>query len=189
LNAGVEAARAGEAGRGFAVVATEVRALAQRSSDAARKINVLITSSKEQVAQGVDLVDRTGTALASIVTSASEISNRIATIATSAHEQSSGLAQINIAVNELDHVTQQNAAMFEETTAASHALTSEADALVNAVSQFKSSSIRREKSRSNSTKPKLSIPGSQATAPSFRTHGNAALAVVDDLQDEGWEEF
>jgi methyl-accepting chemotaxis protein len=137
LNAGVEAARAGEAGRGFAVVATEVRALAQRSSDAAREINTLISSSGDQVRQGVDLVDRTGTALASIVNSVSEISNRVSNIATSAREQSSGLAEINTAVNELDHVTQQNAAMFEETTAASHALTSEADALVNAVSRFR----------------------------------------------------
>ncbi|MEL6884912.1 MAG: methyl-accepting chemotaxis protein [Pseudomonadota bacterium] len=136
LNAGVEAARAGEAGRGFAVVATEVRALAQRSSEAAREINALISTSSEQVQQGVDLVDRTGSALSSIVASVADISARVAEIATSAREQSAGLTEINVAMNELDQVTQQNAAMFEETTAASHALTTEADALSAAVATF-----------------------------------------------------
>jgi len=137
LNAGVEAARAGEAGRGFAVVATEVRALAQRSSDAAREINGLITSSEDQVREGVDLVDRTGSALSAIVRSVADISERVAAIAASAREQSNGLNEVNTAVTELDHVTQQNAAMFEETTAASHALTAEADGLAAAVSAFR----------------------------------------------------
>lgn len=185
LNAGVEAARAGEAGRGFAVVATEVRALAQRSSDAAREINELINSSGEQVQQGVDLVDRTGKALASIVTSVDEISSRVANIATSAREQSSGLAEINTAVNELDHVTQQNAAMFEETTAASHALTSEADALVQAVSRFKLDMNRQDK-RSAAVVP----PAQDMSAtPQVVVQGNTALEAHADLAAEGWEEF
>jgi len=191
LNAGVEAARAGEAGRGFAVVATEVRALAQRSSDAAREINVLITSSGEQVEQGVDLVGRTGVALASIVTSVSEISKRVSNIAASAREQSSGLAEINTAVNELDHVTQQNAAMFEETTAASHALTSEADALVHAVSRFKLSGIQRTPTQARDTfvsqRPTPAHPSPPARMP--MSQGNAALALQPSPQEDGWEEF
>ncbi|MBW6506794.1 MAG: PAS domain-containing protein, partial [Rhodobacteraceae bacterium] len=122
LNAGVEAARAGEAGRGFAVVASEVRALAQRSSDAAREIDGLITASTGQVRRGVDLVGQAGAALGHIVTSVSDIAGRVDAIAGSAQEQAAGLAEINTAVNQLDQVTQQNAAMFEQTTAASHAL-------------------------------------------------------------------
>ncbi len=185
LNAGVEAARAGEAGRGFAVVATEVRALAQRSSDAAREINALISSSGDQVQQGVDLVDRTGAALSSIVTSVVEISNRVSTIATSAREQSSGLAEINSAMNELDHVTQQNAAMFEETTAASHALTGEADALAAAVSRFRVD---------GSIPPPVALPPPQRAqestpASGMAVHGNLALDTSEEPADDGWEEF
>ncbi|WP_432448866.1 methyl-accepting chemotaxis protein [Aliiroseovarius marinus] len=136
LNAGVEAARAGEAGRGFAVVASEVRALAQRSSDAAREINGLISASGGHVKRGVELVDQAGSALSGIVDSVNEISRNVGEIATSAQEQSSGLAEINSAVNQLDQVTQQNAAMFEETTAASHALTREADTLMTTMRNF-----------------------------------------------------
>ncbi|WP_299867957.1 methyl-accepting chemotaxis protein [uncultured Roseobacter sp.] len=191
LNAGVEAARAGEAGRGFAVVATEVRALAQRSSDAAREINALISSSGDQVEQGVDLVDKTGSALASIVSSVSEISKRVSTIATSAREQSAGLNEINTAVNELDHVTQQNAAMFEETTAASHALTTEADALAAAVARFKLDFAKVEKP---AAPVKESAPSAEPATPraAGATHGNAALKVEteEDVDlDSGWEEF
>lgn len=190
LNAGVEAARAGEAGRGFAVVATEVRALAQRSSDAAREINALISSSGDQVEQGVDLVDKTGSALASIVSSVSEISKRVSTIATSAREQSAGLNEINTAVNELDHVTQQNAAMFEETTAASHALTTEADALAAAVARFKLDLAQVAKP---AAPVKEKSPSAElVAAPAGATQGNAALKVEmeEDIDlDSGWEEF
>jgi len=184
LNAGVEAARAGEAGRGFAVVATEVRALAQRSSDAAREINALISTSEEQVQQGVDLVDRTGAALSEIVTSVSEISQRVASIAGAAREQSIGLNEINAAVNDLDHVTQQNAAMFEETTAASHALTSEADALAQAVSRFNLGLGNAAKAAS----PTRSQAGE--TLARAAVHGSLALQQIADPQTQtGWEEF
>ena len=142
LNAGVEAARAGEAGRGFAVVASEVRALAQRSSDAAREISDLISDSGNHVKMGVKLVADTGDALRAIVTSVSDISTQVSDIALSARQQSTGLAEINAAVNQLDQVTQQNAAMFEQTTAASHALTSEAEALSRAMGLFNSGGAR-----------------------------------------------
>ena len=189
LNAGVEAARAGEAGRGFAVVATEVRALAQRSSDAAREINALIRSSGDQVQQGVELVDRTGAALASIVSSVSEISDRVSGIAASTREQSSGLAEINQAVNELDHVTQQNAAMFEETTAASHALTAEVDALVSAVSRFRMAGMHRHVS--SDQRAATSAPPVPAAGPPIPAlAGNAALSIeVETDPEDGWEEF
>ncbi|MGD1884002.1 MAG: methyl-accepting chemotaxis protein [Paracoccaceae bacterium] len=179
LNAGVEAARAGEAGRGFAVVATEVRALAQRSSEAAREINSLISSSGEQVRQGVDLVDRTGSALSSIVNSVSEISARISGIAESAREQSAGLGEINSAMTQLDQVTQQNAAMFEETTAASHALTAETDALVRAVARFRLGAQAQQKVGS--------------TVNQVQTEERAVANGLDlppiSSQEDGWEDF
>ncbi|CAN0598504.1 unnamed protein product, partial [Ectocarpus sp. 12 AP-2014] len=136
LNAGVEAARAGEAGRGFAVVATEVRALAQRSSEAAREISTLITNSSTQVEHGVSLVGETGDALSSIQISVSDISARISDFAASAREQAIGIEEINTAAGDLDTVTQQNVAMFEETTAACQALKQEAELLATTVARF-----------------------------------------------------
>jgi methyl-accepting chemotaxis protein len=136
LNAGVEAARAGDAGRGFAVVATEVRALAQRSADAAKEIKTLISASGVQVESGVKLVGETGRALARIVGQVNELSVLVTEIAASAQEQATGLTQVNAAVNQMDQVTQQNAAMVEESTAASHGLAGEAAELARLVGQF-----------------------------------------------------
>jgi methyl-accepting chemotaxis protein len=137
LNAGVEAARAGEAGKGFAVVAQEVRELAQRSATAAKEIKSLITTSNEQVQEGVQLVGHTGKALETIVAEVQEINRHVLAIVESAQEQSSGLQQINTAVNQMDQDTQKNAAMVEETTAASYGLAKEVAAMNGLLAQFR----------------------------------------------------
>ncbi|MFN3521768.1 MAG: methyl-accepting chemotaxis protein [Phenylobacterium sp.] len=181
LNAGVEAARAGEAGRGFAVVASEVRALAQRSAEAAKEIKTLISASTEQVEAGVDLVGKTGEALQRIVTQVAEIDALVAEITASAQEQASGLAEVNTAVNQMDQVTQQNAAMVEETSAAAHGLNTEADSLSSSVARF---SIGEAAS---------AVPAPRPTArhavPQMRATGTGGAARKIEPASDGWEEF
>lgn len=168
LNAGVEAARAGEAGRGFAVVASEVRALAQRSSDAAMEIKTLIGDSSKQVERGVDLVGKAGDALQNIVDRVNHISNLVSDIARGAAEQSTGLNEINTGVTQLDQVTQQNAAMVEEATAAGHMLNSDAGELTTLVSQFRiAGQSGAGRSSTVSSAPSQPVMSSKATA-----HGN-----------------
>ena len=139
LNAGVEAARAGEAGKGFAVVANEVRALSDRSKEAAEEIRRLITASSQQVVSGVGLVNDSGQMLQSIVTGISEIAGRVQDITDAANRQAASLREVSSVVNEMDSATQQNAAMVEETTAAARSLSSEAGMLRQKVSVFRTS--------------------------------------------------
>ena len=137
LNAGVEAARAGEAGRGFAVVAQEVRELAQRSATAAQEIKQLISSSAKEVQNGVSLVTSTGEALSEIEKFVNQVNEQVNSIATAAKEQANALAEVNTAVNQMDQMTQQNAAMVEETSAASLTLTQESAQLNTMLRNFR----------------------------------------------------
>ncbi|MGI4819039.1 MAG: methyl-accepting chemotaxis protein [Janthinobacterium lividum] len=136
LNAGVEAARAGDAGRGFAVVASEVRALAQRSAEAAREIKGLIQTSGQHVEQGVQLVARSGAALSDIARQIEKVTALAESSETAAREQAVGLSEVNMAVNQMDQMTQQNAAMVEESTAASRSLAQDAIELDRLMGQF-----------------------------------------------------
>ncbi|EGT4510380.1 methyl-accepting chemotaxis protein, partial [Cronobacter sakazakii] len=137
LNAAVEAARAGEQGRGFAVVASEVRNLAQRSSVAAKEIKELIEQSGEQVVLGSDRVARAGESMKRIIGSIKQVSELMSEIALSTGEQSRGIEQINQAVAQMDSVTQQNAALVEEASAAAHSLKEQSQLLNQAVAVFK----------------------------------------------------
>jgi methyl-accepting chemotaxis protein len=180
LNAGVEAARAGDAGRGFAVVATEVRALAQRSADAAKAIKVLISASGQQVDSGVRLVGETGKALARIVAQVERLNSLVSEIAASAQEQATGLAQVNSAVNQMDQVTQQNAAMVEQSTAASHSLAGEAEALAKLIAQFRIGEIM-EQARS--------APRPRAPAPKTPPSGRKGVPAVSAKTEDEWAAF
>ncbi len=187
LNAGVEAARAGEAGKGFAVVAQEVRELAQRSASAAKEIKALITTSSEHVKSGVDLVGQTGQALERIVAQVGNIDVNVTAIVESSREQSTGLVEINKAVNIMDQGTQQNAAMVEETTAASARLSSETENLRNLVSQFRfgqHSSVNVIDNRNDASPGAKPSRGMKAKL--VRANGGA---VASALAYDSWEEF
>jgi methyl-accepting chemotaxis protein len=182
LNAGVEAARAGDAGKGFAVVASEVRALAQRSADAAKEIKALISDSTTKVGQGVKLVGETGQALERIVEEVGRINALVEEIASAAQEQATGLAQVNVAVNQMDQVTQQNAAMVEESTAASHALSQEATNLSDLMGQFRLGPAHAQPARSRAAPP----PRHPVHAAQTRV---AQMISTDQTRQSEWSEF
>jgi methyl-accepting chemotaxis protein len=151
LNAAVEAARAGDAGRGFAVVATEVRSLAQRSSQAAKDIKDLITNSNSQVQQGVDLVNKAGAALAEIVGSIKSVADIVGDIAAASTEQATGIEQVNKALAQMDEVTQQNSALVEENAATAKALETQAQAMGEHVAFFRTEETAESHSRGAAT--------------------------------------
>jgi methyl-accepting chemotaxis protein len=207
LNAGVEAARAGDAGKGFAVVASEVRALAQRSADAAKDVKSRVMASSEQVNAGVELVSETGKSLQRIIGRIAEISTLVSEIASSAEQQATGLQQVNTAVSEMDNVTQQNAAMVEQATAAARSLAVESDALAQEVARFKlggPASALNSRQAPARPAPARSAPARAATpvhelqeraaragrdlARSARaSRGGAAVAMAPS--DDDWSEF
>ncbi|MFZ7091544.1 methyl-accepting chemotaxis protein [Primorskyibacter sp. 2E233] len=188
LNAGVEAARAGESGKGFAVVASEVRSLAQRASESASEIKELVSNSSAQVEDGERLVEETSITLKEIVDSVNEVSVMVSDIATSAKEQASGVQEINIGVAELDKVTQQNAAMVNQTTAASRQLSEEAGRLSGLLAHF---------SRGDETPKQVEVTPEELEAPRAPTiadrpvtaHGASDLEVEPEPlspSDGGW---
>jgi methyl-accepting chemotaxis protein len=184
LNAGVEAARAGEAGKGFAVVASEVRALAQRSAEAAKEIKSLISVSSTQVEQGVQLVGQTGTALQRIVQQVTEINRVVAEIAGGAKDQATSLGEVNGALGQMDENTQKNAAMVEETTAATHSLRREIEELEQKVAGFHinahtSASAPAAKARSAASAPRVAM----------KTMGSGGAARKPAADSESWAEF
>lgn len=186
LNAGVEAARAGEAGKGFAVVAQEVRELAQRSASAAKEIKTLISKSGEQVENGVRLVTETGKALEHIVSQVQAVSGNVTAIVEGAKEQATGLKEINTAVNTMDQGTQQNAAMVEESTAASHSLAKEAEALFQLIGKFEIGNTRK-----GPVSSEMPSNSNVAASPARKLISRVATAVRGNaaVKAEAWEDF
>ncbi|WP_298725635.1 methyl-accepting chemotaxis protein [uncultured Ferrovibrio sp.] len=211
LNASVEAARAGEAGKGFAVVAQEVRALAQRSANASKDIKALITESNQQVKTGAGLVNQTGSSLTDIVASIKKVSDIVAEIAAASREQATGLEQINTAVGSMDEMTQRNAALVEETTAAAASLNDQANTLSELAAFFKTGANALEATESRVVpmmRPAVSQPAKESAAKEQPKEAAPKLApalkavpkpepkptpkpapVMVAADDDDWQEF
>ncbi|MBB2203611.1 methyl-accepting chemotaxis protein [Gluconacetobacter takamatsuzukensis] len=188
LNAGVEAARAGDAGRGFAVVAQEVRSLAEKSAKSANEIKRLISVSAEQVDKGVDLVQQTGRYLGEFAGSTKNIATRVEEISVSTREQAQRLSEVTSSIGDMDQVTQQNAAMVEETTAASHNLTAETRTLTQTLSRFK---INEDRGNHTFDESMITLPAERPVVktpqtPKART---ASTPLLTTSSDQGWEDF
>ena len=206
LNAGVEAARAGDAGRGFAVVASEVRALAQRSAEAAKEIKGLITASTRQVENGVKLVGETGQSLERIMAQVAEINAVVGDIAAGAKEQATGVSEVNTAVSQMDQMTQQNSAMVEQSTAATHSLAQEIAQLSGLIGQFQvgrtgaDDNVRRELQKvaphafrqpPKAAAPKGVLAEPQKAVRPVQAMPKAKVANGGSVggREDGWKEF
>ena len=180
LNAAVEAARAGEQGRGFAVVAAEVRKLAERSANASREIKRLITDSVGKVEDGSQLVERSGQTLQDIVTAVKKVSDIVAEMAAAAHEQAGGIEQVNNAILQMDQMTQQNAALVEQTAAASQAMGGQAEELQQLMAFF---TLDHTESKSDLTPATPSMtahsPLKKRGAAHRQSNRNARLRLVE----------
>jgi methyl-accepting chemotaxis protein len=199
LNAAVEAARAGEQGRGFAVVASEVRNLASRSAEAAKEIKTLIQDSVGKVTEGTKLVDESGKVLAEIVTRVAKVTDVMAEIASSSREQASGIEQVNKAITMMDEVTQQNAALVEEASAAAQALTAQAANLTQMIARYQVGEGSADEAPRAAARPPAAARLVERRAPTRPLTGkkraapSAAAAAPQRSAspggDEQWKEF
>jgi methyl-accepting chemotaxis protein len=179
LNAAVEAARAGEQGRGFAVVASEVRNLASRSAEAAKEIKTLIKDSVGKVTEGTKLVDDSGKVLAEIVTRVKKVTDVMAEIASSSREQASGIEQVNKAITMMDDVTQQNAALVEEASAAAQALTEQASRLTQLIARYRVEETGAEEAPRSALRPAAAAPVAERRAANRPLTGKKRLAAEE----------